>query len=238
MNDIVPFSFDDQPVRISDRDGEPWFILADVCRVLDIRNVADAAARLDDDERDVLALSDSIGRTQDHTAINESGLYRLILRSRKDQAKRFSKWVTRDVLPSIRRTGGYGNPRPGGIDLDDNTTLRALLLGKIDRLDALQPKADALDRLANVAGLLCITDAAKALGVRPRRLFAWLEAHAWIYRRGEGGHWVAFETKLEAKMLEHKGETIRLRSRPDKWVERVMVTAKGLARLAELGAGA
>ncbi|WP_242181568.1 phage antirepressor KilAC domain-containing protein [Sphingomonas sp. CARO-RG-8B-R24-01] len=77
----------------------------------------------------------------------------------------------------------------------------------------------------------------KALAVPPRRLFAWLEAQSWIYRRSEAGHWVAFGPKIQAGMLEHKGTTIQVRGRPDKWVEQVMVTPKGLARLAEQKAG-
>lgn len=65
----------------------------------------------------------------------------------------------------------------------------------------------------------------------------WLEANRWTYRRSEGGPWVAFEPKRQAGMLEHKGTRIPVRGRPDKWVEQVMVTPRGLARLAELGAG-
>lgn len=93
--------------RIIDRDGEPWFVLADVCRALEISNPRDAASRLDDDEKDAVAIADAIGRMQHSLIINESGLYSLILTSRKEAAKRFKKWVTSEVLPSIRKTGSY-----------------------------------------------------------------------------------------------------------------------------------
>lgn len=95
------------------REGNPWWVLADVCKALEIGNSRMAACGLDDDEKDGVSITDSIGRMQTVTAINESGLYSLILKSRKPSAKRFKKWVTSEVLPSIRaaccccKTGGY-----------------------------------------------------------------------------------------------------------------------------------
>jgi prophage antirepressor-like protein len=104
-----------RPFRIIDRDGEPWFVLADVCRECGIANPRDAATRLDDDEKDAVGIADTIGREQRQTIISESGLYSLILSSRVPGARRFKKWVTADVLPSIRRTGGYGRKTPSFI---------------------------------------------------------------------------------------------------------------------------
>lgn len=104
------FEYEDHnPFRMIDRNGEPWFVLADVCRVLEIGNPSDAARRLDDDEKDTLDNVEGIAssRVQSLTIINESGLYSLILTSRKPGAKTFKKWVTAEVLPSIRKTGGY-----------------------------------------------------------------------------------------------------------------------------------
>lgn len=98
---------DHQKFRIIDRDGEPWFVLLDVCRELEIGNTGDAAGRLDADERDVIDIIDAAGRRNRQTIINESGLYSLILTSRKEGAKRFKKWVTSEVLPAIRKTGSY-----------------------------------------------------------------------------------------------------------------------------------
>lgn len=103
-----------RPFRIIDRNGEPWFVLADVCAELEIANSRDAANRLDDDEKDVVN-ADTLGGSQRMTVINESGLYSLILTSRKAEAKRFKKWVTSEVLPSIRRTGRYGGSTPAFI---------------------------------------------------------------------------------------------------------------------------
>ena len=97
--------------RILDRDGEPWFVLADVCRSLLIANPRDAATRLDDDERDAVGIADAIGRQQSQTVINESGLYKLIFTSRTEKARAFKKWVTSVVLPKIHKTGSFGNAR-------------------------------------------------------------------------------------------------------------------------------
>ncbi len=101
--------------RVIDRDGEPWFVLLDVARHLGLKNAAHAATRLDDDERDVIVNDDDVGRRQRMTVINESGLYSLILTSRVEGAKKFKKWVTSKVLPSIRKTGGYGAKVPAFI---------------------------------------------------------------------------------------------------------------------------
>lgn len=109
MNAVMPFSFEEQAVRVLTREGEPWFVLADVCAVLEIAYHRDAAARLDEDERGSVVV-DTPGGPQETIGINESGLYTLILTSRKAEAKRFRKWVTTEVLPSIRKTGSYALP--------------------------------------------------------------------------------------------------------------------------------
>lgn len=102
----VVFNFDAITVRTFNDEGEIWFAAADVCAALDITNPRNATARLDDDEKDVHSM-DTPGGKQDIVTINESGLYSLILTSRKAEAKKFKRWVTHDVLPSIRQTGSY-----------------------------------------------------------------------------------------------------------------------------------
>lgn len=98
--------FEDKPVRMVVIYGESWWVLKDVCDALGIVNSREAADRLDDDEKGVVK-SDTLGGAQGLTTINESGLYSLILRSNKPDAKRFRKWITSEVLPSIRKTGRY-----------------------------------------------------------------------------------------------------------------------------------
>ncbi|MFW9594008.1 MAG: Bro-N domain-containing protein, partial [Macromonas sp.] len=110
MGNLQTFRFTDTLIlRGFLRDGEPWFVAADVCAALEIGNVSMAANRLDADEKDISTV-DTLGGAQELVVINESGLYSLILTSRKPEAKKFKKWVTSEVLPSIRKTGSYTAP--------------------------------------------------------------------------------------------------------------------------------
>lgn len=110
MTAMTPFAFEDQLVRTVMIEDEPWFVAKDVCGVLEIANHRDAVSTLDDDERDDVGIPDAIGRKQSTTIINESGVYALVFRSRKPQAKLFRKWVTSEVLPALRRAGRYEMP--------------------------------------------------------------------------------------------------------------------------------
>lgn len=108
LSTMKEFTFNptNQPIRVEIRDNAPWFVAKDVCNALTINNHNDAISRLDDDEKGVATI-DTLGGKQSMSIINESGLYNLIFQSRKPEAKAFRKWVTSEVLPSIRRTGRY-----------------------------------------------------------------------------------------------------------------------------------
>jgi prophage antirepressor-like protein len=95
------------PIRVIERDGDPWFVAADVCAVLDLSNISQAVSRLDEDEKGDIISNDTAGRPNRVIIINESGLYSLILSSRKPEAKAFKRWITHEVIPAIRRTGQY-----------------------------------------------------------------------------------------------------------------------------------
>ena len=112
----VPFNFGTHAVRVIMRDGNPWFVAADVCATLGYKNTSDAVAtHLDDDEKGV-AIGYTLGGDQTLTIINESGLYALVLRSRKPEARKFAKWVTSEVLPTIRKTGEYAMGYRASVD--------------------------------------------------------------------------------------------------------------------------
>jgi anti-repressor protein len=110
-HNLIPFEFKGQPVRLVLRNGEPLWVVKDVCEVLGLGNPSEAIRRLDDDDLSSTDLIDSLGRTQSVKVVNESGLYTLILGSRKPEAKAFKRWVTHEVLPSIRQTGAYMTPK-------------------------------------------------------------------------------------------------------------------------------
>jgi prophage antirepressor-like protein len=111
----IPFSFEDNRLRVVMRESEPWFVASDVCEALEIGNASlavngradrDGKDGLDEDEKGIDSVNAPFGN-QEMLIVNESGLYGLIFKSRKPEAKRFKKWVTNEVLPSIRKTGSY-----------------------------------------------------------------------------------------------------------------------------------
>lgn len=139
---LAPFAFDDSLVRAyADEAGNPWFVAKDVCGVLGIEKVRDAVSRLDDDERGSVIV-DTLGGPQNVNTISESGLYALVFRSRKPEAKRFRKWVTAEVLPTLRKTGHYAvsGREPGGFGADMPKDVMRLKPALRERLlsDALQ----------------------------------------------------------------------------------------------------
>jgi prophage antirepressor-like protein len=242
--DSTNFVFEGMAVRVIVKDGEPWFVLADACRILEYSDSAQAARILDGDEVDTL--HNMQGMTESRNGIvkivSESGLFSLILRSRKREAKEFKKWVTRDVLPQIRKTGTYGH-RPITVDdlLANPGQLLVLAQGyalQIEDLkrdkEVMQKDVDALDRIAKSDGSLCITDAAKNLQVQPQRLFKWLDTNGWTYIRPGTSTRLAYQTKMNAGYLEHKVSTKPREDGSERVFTQVRITPKGLAHLAEI----
>ena len=106
---IVPFLFEGEiTVRVVDHEAAPWFVAADICRALGLTNPAETVRDLDDDEKGI-STTDTLGGHQQAVIVSESGLYALIFKSRKPNAAKFRKWITAEVLPSIRQTGSYVN---------------------------------------------------------------------------------------------------------------------------------
>ena len=197
MNDIQIFQYQDQPVRTVQRDGEPWFVLKDVCAVLGLGTPARVAERLEEDEVSSTHLTDSLGRQQDMTIINESGLYNVILRSDKPEARPFRKWVTGEVLPSIRKTGGYISGQdslsPEELMAKALMVAQKTLAERDARISALtvenqilQPKADYFDQLVDRNLLTGFRETAKLLEVSPKRFVDFLLKKKYIYRDQRG----------------------------------------------------
>ena len=112
MKNFINFQYGEQKVRTIVENGVVWFFAKDVCEILDISKDRDAVSRLDEDERGSVLL-DTLGGKQNVNAVNEPGLYSLILGSRKPEAKAFKRWVTHEVLPVIRKDGVYCTDKPG-----------------------------------------------------------------------------------------------------------------------------
>ena len=152
MRELSIFDYKGKQVRTIQKDGETWWVLKDVCAVLGISDVRRVAERLDVDEWSQTPVSDRLGRSQDTYIINESGLYNVILRSDKAEAKPFRKWVTGEVLPSIRKTGGYGRQDEALLKLTEHVgKLTEMVIGlyedkrKEERTVPRQAKQLALD---------------------------------------------------------------------------------------------
>lgn len=175
MNEIQTFESDQfGTVRaVRGEDGEPMFVAKDVCAALEVKNSRDALARLDDDEKGVV-LTDTPGGEQQMQAVNEAGLYVLVLSSRKPEARAFKRWVTHEVLPALRRDGGYMVARAD--ETPEELMARALkaadaTLARVRdenarltrRNQVLEPKAAFFDSVMESDGLISVRAAAKVL---------------------------------------------------------------------------
>ena len=151
MNDLQIFSNPEfGSVRCIEKDGEPWWVLKDVCEILGISRSDSVSTRLDDYEKDTHQIS-TLGGLQKMTVINESGLYNVVIRSDKPNAKAFRKWITSEVIPSIRKTGGYGVPQMSQSELilkiaQNNVELERRIAAAESETKAVSEKLDnALD---------------------------------------------------------------------------------------------
>lgn len=192
MNEMQTFVYSGAEVRTVRKDGAPWFVLKDVCGVLGISKYRDVAERLDPDERGPVRV-DTLGGSQEMTCISESGLYNVILRSDKPEAKPFRKWVTAEVLPAIRRSGGYiagqNDLSPAELMAKAIKVAEQTLAERDARISSLQvqnaimaPKADYFDELVERNTLTSFRDTAKELGIPPRKFTQFLLDKKYIYR--------------------------------------------------------
>jgi prophage antirepressor-like protein len=197
MNNMQIFKYENNDVRTVEMNGEPWFVLKDVCGVLGLSNHKVTAQRLDRDEVSQTYLTDSIGRKQETTVINESGLYSVILRSDKPEAKPFRKWVTSEVLPSIRKNGGYiaGQEQMTPEELMAKALLVAnkTLAERDARISELTvqntimlPKAEYFDELVNRNTLTNFRETAKELGISEKAFIRFLLDKKYIFRNQRG----------------------------------------------------
>jgi prophage antirepressor-like protein len=185
------FIYENRQVRTVEQNNVIWFVAKDVCDVLDIKNSNDALNRLDDDEKATSVLPTQFGN-KEMNLVNEPGLYSLILTSRKPEAKQFKKWITHEVLPTIRKTGGYIANEDMFIQTylphaDNQTKLmfRATLetvRKQNEQMAIMQPKADYFDKLVDRNLLTNFRDTAKELEIGQRTFINWLLETGYIYR--------------------------------------------------------
>ena len=187
-------------VRITLINDEPWFFATDVCKALDIGNAPMTTSRLDEDERMTINSSDSHsgqrGGAQTFTVINEPGLYTLVLKSRKPEAKAFKRWITHEVLPIIRKTGGYmtdtliqriqNDPAVIYEFADALLAERKRTMALSQELDRAKPKADYFDAFVNPDDCTNIRTTAKELNIPERQFVKFLLKEKFLFRSRSG----------------------------------------------------
>lgn len=236
MNDLKIFTYNDVQVRAVDMNGEPWFVLKNVCNILGMTNSRMIAERLDDDEKGVSQIY-TPGGTQEMTVISESGLYNVILRSDKPEAKPFRKWVTAEVLPSIRKHGMYAVD-----DLIDNPDLaikaltalkeerekRAVLEAKIEQD---KPKVLFASAVECSKTSILIGDMAKLLRqngyeIGQQQLFEKLRNEGYLMKTGSSRN-MPTQRYMEMGLFEIKESTVNNPDGTIRTTKTTKVTGKG-----------
>lgn len=222
MNSLIkPFDFKGTPVRtITYETGLTWWVLKDVCDALDLSNPSKVAARLDDDEiaKFDLGPNSELGRGMNTEAniVNEAGLYKIILRSDKPEAKEFQRWVTHEVLPSIRKHGGYmagqEHMTPEQMALASMQWLHSKVEEQAKQLEAQAPKvlfADAVNasQTSILVGQLAKIIQQNGVPMGQRRLFAWLREHHYLSSRKGEDYNMPLQKYIEQGLFEIKEST-------------------------------
>ena len=209
-------------IRMTVEDGEPLFVAADVCRALEISKYRDAVSRLDEDERGSFEV-DTPGGTQKMTAVTESGLYSLVLGSRKPEAKAFKRWITHDVIPAIRKTGGYVDNEQQFVETylpfaDANTkalfgqTL-AQLRAANEQLEQQKPKVLFADAVSAAHTSILVGELAKLLkqngvDIGQHRLFQYLRENGYLIKRRGSDYNMPTQYAMERGWFEIKETAI------------------------------
>jgi len=249
-NEIRKFDFRGAALRtLTDESGEPWFVAKDVCDVLGYTNASKAISDHVDSEDKLNNESLSSLGQRGGWLVNESGLYSLVLSSKLPTAKEFKRWVTHEVLPQIRRTGGYIPTS----DADDDMTIlaKAVMIGQRTmeeqkrriqaqqtRIDELQPKASMWDNFVDIPDVLSVGNSAKLLSnlgrpIGRKTLFSWLEHNGWVFR--ENGHWSARQNRIDAGhlvMVPPKSHGTHKDGTTFSFAPTVKITRKGLGLIA------
>nr|DAT79730.1 MAG TPA: repressor domain protein [Caudoviricetes sp.] len=182
-------------IRTTTINGEPWFVAVDVCKALEIQNNRDAISRLDDDEKNTVVLTDGNRGNPNMTIVNEPGLYALVLGSRKPEAKAFKRWITHEVIPTIRKHGAYMTPeKVEEILLNPDTIIKLATELKEERertaalnakIKADKPYTEFGAAIAANSDAILVRDFAKLLhndGIKmgEKRLYKWLRENGFL----------------------------------------------------------
>ena len=212
-NELQVFNSEFGNVRVVQIDGEPWFVGSDIAKALGYKKPTDAVTNnVDKDDSTREGVMDNLGRIQQMLVVNESGMYSLIFGSKLDSAKRFKRWVTSEVLPSIRKTGTYSieNVKHDSYTIDDPVERakrwieeqeeKKLLQNKISELE---PKAKLCDDILDAKLLVNFRDAAKEIGISQSQFTGWLKDNGYVYSNS-AGELRPMELYMESGLFEMK----------------------------------
>ena len=225
MNDIKVFEYESAAVRTVMINNEPWWVAKDVCDILGLGNSRQAVSRLESDEKGVIT-SDTLGGDQEMVTVNESGLYSLILTSRKPEAKKFKKWITSDVLPSIRKTGSYSVPQT------EDQLIAAGYEAAMRKITLLLPKAQVYDRIADAKGHKSVQEVAAILGFGSTTFFSILRDKGILYKTNgtnlpkrehiEAGRFIVIEEPYTRNGEEHAYSRTFVTPKGEIWLAKIM----------------
>lgn len=212
MNEVQLFNFENHEVRSLLINSEPWFIGKDVADVLGYKNQNDALSKhVDGEDKDTIAIRDSIGRNRNTPIINESGLYCLVLSSKLPSAKKFKRWVTSEVLPTLRKTGQYQVKELSGSELMAKALIEAqsVLAAKDKQIEEMKPKALFADAVATSHTSILVGELAKILkqngiDMGQKRLFAWLREKGYLIKRQGTDYNMPTQKAMELGLFEIK----------------------------------
>ena len=218
MNNLKVFSSEEfGEIRTVSVNDEPYVMLNDVCEILDIKNVSDVKARLKKDGVVNNEVMDRLGRMQVATFINESNLYKVIFQSRKPQAEQFTDWVTSEVLPSIRKNGGYianqENLTPEQIVANALIVAQNIIQEKDRLLSAQAPKVLFADAVATSHTSILVGELAKLINqngvnIGPYRLFEWLRDNGFLIKRNGTDYNMPTQYSMDLVLFEIKERSI------------------------------
>lgn len=242
MNELQLFNFENNQVRTLLINDEPWFVGKDVAEILGYSKARNAiATHVDDDDKKGAPIQGDLGGTQEMTVINESGVYALVFGSKLPSAKKFKHWVTSEVLPTLRKTGGYTMPKTYlealkafTAEVEKNEMLSFENKIQTQQINELKPKADYTDRILKTTDLMTITQIAKDYGMSAKQFNALL--HDYKVQFKQNGQWLLYSqyqskgyTSSETVEFDRSDGTVGVRLNT-KWTQKGRLFLYGLLK--------
>lgn len=242
MNELQLFNFENNQVRTLLINDEPWFVGKDVAQILGYSNPRDALSKhVDDEDKNSVAIRDGNKGNPNQTVINESGVYALVFGSKLPSAKKFKHWVTSEVLPTLRKTGGYTMPKTYlealkafTAEVEKNEMLSLENKIQTQQINELKPKADYTDRILKTTDLMTTTQIAKDYGMSAKQFNALL--HDYKVQFKQNGQWLLYSqyqskgyTSSETVEFDRPDGTVGVRLNT-KWTQKGRLFLYGLLK--------